>query len=400
MKKRLHSGSLFGLNRAALHRADSNIFIRIFLTHPVDKERLNKALLLSLSDCPYMKYSVTEDEGISLALEENDAPFPLLNEEPVIINSEENNGHSAAVCCHDDLIGIYVTHALTDGCGIFWFARTLLDHYFGEEEGIYKGAGAPDYDRDPILSLQGISEDYEKPVFPEGPFLTMPEGNPPGLKNTFLFMASYRDFKSLCKRYNASAQNVMTFLGLKALIAVYPDDERTVSARIPVNARNLFGIPNSFQNSSLANMRVCISGKELKDTEDDILLKKIVEQCALQNTMDFVAGQLQDWFSVLTAKDEEERMKMIIPLAGQDSIMISHIGRGLAGDSYASRIKTVMAGALLFPLMIYSLIVGDRILFFCHDAGNSGEYKKEFRRVLERRGIDIEEFDPETGKTI
>ncbi|MCR4590312.1 MAG: hypothetical protein K5668_05785 [Lachnospiraceae bacterium] len=394
MIKRQLSGSLFGLDRAALHRTDSNPFIRVILDRPVDKERMEHALFLALSYCPYIKYSVKEDEGIFLSLEENERPLPLLEEEPVIINSEENNGHSAAVCCRGDMIGVYVAHALTDGCGVFWFVRTLLDRYFGEEEGIYRGASQTDYDSDPMMSLPPLSEDYKKPSLPGGPYLTIPMGKKDGFKGTFLFQAPYRDFKALCKKLNGSAQNVLTLLGIKALSKVFPDNEKTVSARIPINARNYFGIPNSFQNASLANMRVCIPGNELKDTEDEILLEKIAGQCTLQNTMDTVLSQYHDWHGVLFAADREERMKRIIPLAGQDSIMISHLGRGLVADSYEFQIKAAMAGALLFPLMMYSYVVGDRILFYGYDAGKQGEYKEAFRSVLERRGIGIEEFDP------
>ncbi len=455
MKKRLFSGSLLGLKRSVLHRADTNPFIRIFLEEPVDRERLKKALLLSLSDCPYMRYTVTEDEGIFLSLSENDSPLPLLREEPYEINTAENNGHSAAVCCKDNFIGVYVTHSLTDGAGIFTFTRTLLDRYFGEKEGIFKGAGEADYDRDPLETQRSVSEKYKGAFDPGKNILTLPDKETRGISDTSLFRASYTAFKTLCKDLDASVQTVLTLLCLKALSILYPDDDRTVSARIPVNARKLFNIPNSFQNASLANMRVFIGSKELKSADDSELLRLIGEQCMAQNTQDEVSFQYNEWRKVLFAGSREERMKRIVPLAGQDTIMISHLGKGLAGDTYAGRIKAPMAAALLFPLMVYSMVVGDRIFFFIHEAGSLSENQftqsarphfagesdtnlghvaryapqirsvppqtgdahlgqsvfgqspggnREFgstlKTVLERRGIDIAEFDPATGKAV
>ncbi len=93
-------------------------------------------------------------------------------------------------------------------------------------------------------------------------------------------------------------------------------------------------------------------------------------------------------------------MQRIVPLLGKDAFLVSSLGRGLVGDAYAEHITGVSAGAMMFPLMIYGMEIGDRMFFSVYDAAGNDDYKNALKKVLERRGIDIEELDPATGKTI
>lgn len=400
MKKRLYSGSLLGLNRSTLHMMKANPFIRLFFDEPLDEKRLEEALTKALSDCPYMKLCVKEDEGIFLAAEETDAPFTILKEEPEELNVPENNGHSAAVCCKGNMLGVYVSHALTDGAGIFLFVRSLLDRYFGEEDGVYRGAGKPDYDKDPLETEHPVSDGFQGMQLPDGPFFTIASKKDLAFKDMFVFKTGVAEFRALCKEWNGSVQNTLTVLGMKALSLAYPDNRDYVVARLPVNARKQFGLMNTFQNASLANMRVCASAKELLEDEETDLMQKFSEQIAAQKSFDEIALQYNRWRGVLFAKDREERMQRIVPLLGKDAFLVSSLGRGLVGENYAEHITGVSAGAMMFPLMIYGMEIGDRMFFSAYDAAGNDDYKNALKKVLERRGIDIEELDPATGKTI
>lgn len=398
MKQRLYSGSLLGMSQDTRHLAATNPFTRFFLDEPVDGERLSAALEKALSDCPYMRCSVVPEEGIFLAAEENSAPLPLQTKEPTVLNTPENNGHSCAVYYHDNMIGVMVTHALTDGCGFYYFARTLLDHYFGVEEGVYKGASAPDYAKDLLETELPVSPDYKPVSMPEGPFFTIQSPKAPDFSDTFLLQSTYAEFRALCKKLNGSAQNVLTALCIQALSECYPENKAKITARLPINARILMEIPNTFQNASLANMRVVFSADETSDPE--AMAAEIASQCREQNTKDAIAYQCNQWRSVLMAEDHEERMKRIVPLLGQDAVLISNLGRGVVSDSYAEHITAMLPGAMLFPLMVYGVTFGQRMGFSGYDAAGNGRYKKALKNVLERMGLKVEECDPATGKAI
>ncbi len=398
MSFRLYAGSLMGLDRDKMHFFPANPFVRIFLDERVDRDRLSRALSEALKDCPYMNYSVTEDEGIFLAAKENDAPLPLLEMEPDIINSPENNGHSCTVSSKDNRISVGVTHALTDGCGFFFFVRTLLDRYFGEDKGIFRGSSEPDYAKDLLENDLPVSPGYVPGSLPEGSYFMVDKPVPPDFSNMFLLQTSYGDFRTLCKKLNASVQNVLTALCILAVSGSYLKSGMNVTARLPINARSVMGIPNTFQNASLANMRVAFTSESIGDVAD--MVREIASQCVSQNTEDAVAFQCNQWRKVLMAKDRDERLKQIIPLMGRDALLISNLGKGLISDSYAEHIIALCPGAMMFPLMVYGIPFGDRMGFSGYDGTGKGEYKKALGSVLERMGLSIEERDTATGKAV
>ena len=399
MNKRLLSGSLLGMSRSTMHSVEANPFLRIYLDAEVDSDRLSGALSQALSECPYMKCTLKAAEGIFLELADNDRPMPLLKGQPEVINCEENNGHSAGVYYKDNIIGVMVSHALTDGVGFFRFARTLLDYYFGEDEGIYRGYGSKDYDTDPMELELKVSDDYMPISLSADKFFTISPAESLSFDDTFILRMEYCDFKALCKSLNSSTQNVLTLLGMKALSEAYPDNEAAVVSRLPVNARNMFGIPDTFQNASLANMRICFRADELSDGKDEELLNGIKDQTSIQNNMDSISYQYIEWRKVLFAKDHGERMRLIVDLMGQDALLISNLGRGLIGEGYSSHVTAVHAGAMMFPLMVYGIVVGEKMFLTGYDAGDR-DYKKALISILNRRDIAVEELDPATGKTV
>ena len=85
-------------------------------------------------------------------------------------------------------------------------------------------------------------------------------------------------------------------------------------------------------------------------------------------------------------------MKLIGALMGQDAILVSYLGRELAGASYAEHIKGVYAGAAIFPLMVYGSTVGNGLYISGYDACGEKRYKKELVKVLERYITDVQEI--------
>ncbi len=400
MSKRLLSGSLLGMDRSKLHSVEANPFVRIFLDEKVDSGRLSAALSRACEACPYMNLTVEADEGIFLQLTENEQPLRLLTEEPDEINCSKNNGHSAAVYCRDNIIGVMVSHALTDGMGFFLFVRTLMDLYYGENEGIYSGYGKPGYDTDPMELELSVPDDFQPVTMPEGEFFTIPPAKELRFDDAYMLRIPYAEYKALCTELDSSAQNVLTMIGMRSLADEFKDTMANIVSRLPINARKMLGIPDSFQNASLANMRICFPADRLRDGDDATLLHDIKEQTVLQNTASAVSYQYIQWRKVLYAKDRDERMGLIIPMMGQDALLISNLGRGLIGEGYCKHVTGVLAGSMVFPLMLYGIVSGENMFLTGYDAGEKNEYKKALITELKRRNITVEELDPATGKTI
>nr|MCR5409377.1 hypothetical protein [Lachnospiraceae bacterium] len=263
----LYSGSLIGMSEKKRHLVEANPHIRVKLDGPVDPERLEKALEETVSDCPFLSYNVVPDEGLFLKLEENPLPLVLLDHASQYINTQENNSHSALVYYKGDSITVAVTHALTDGCGLFWAARTLLDHYHGMEQGAYHFSDEPCYDRELMASELPVSEEYREPSMPGGSYLSFQMSGDIDECESFSIKIPYAGFKDLCGQWNASGQTTLTILSLKALMSAFPRVYDHVSVRMPVNARSLFDVPYTFQNASIANMRIVFDPDEIPGDE-------------------------------------------------------------------------------------------------------------------------------------
>ncbi len=400
MNKRLYSGSLLGMGRDSRHNACMNPFVRVFLDERVDEERLEEALTEALSYCGYMSCTVEEDEGIFLKLRDNEAKLPIQKSIPLRIDSPENNGHSCAVCAHDNMISVMVSHALTDGCGFFFFVKTLLALYFGSADEVYRGASQPDHDIDILEGDLSVADGYEPVLLPEGDHFTIADPVPADWSRGFCLQTSQTGYKALCKKADSSSQNVLSALSVMALAEAYPDNDKNITVRIPVNARGLYDIPDSFQNSSLANMRVSFTASEYKEADLVWLAGETAKRCMGQNTRDAVAYQYGLWKDVLLAESREERFKRIVPLLGKDVLLVSNLGRGIVPCAAEEHVTSIFVGAMMFPLMVYGVPAGDRMGFSGTDLSKDGKYKNALKTVLERMGLSIEEIDPATGKAI
>jgi hypothetical protein len=389
--QRLYSGSLIGLSEKNRHLVEANPHIRLKLAHPVDEERLKKALEQTVRDCPFLSYNVVPDEGLFLKLEENPLPLVLLDHASKEINTRENHSHSALVYYEGDTITVALTHALTDGNGIFWFARNLLDHYFGMEQGTFRFSEESDYDRELMALELPVSEGYRAPTMPEGRYLCFRLSEDKEEYDEFALKIPYGVFKELCKEWNASNQSALVILSLKALVSAFPDGYDHVCVRMPVNARKLFDAPHTFQNASIANIRIVFDPDELRGDEA-YLVKKTADGISAQSGRDPVAWQFNEWRKVLHTADSGERMGRIAKFIGQDAILVSYLGRELVGTSYAEHVKGLYMGATIFPLMVYGTVIGDDLYLCGFDACGGKKFRRELINVMKRYAFEVQEI--------
>jgi hypothetical protein len=226
---------------------------------------------------------------------------------------------------------------------------------------------------------------------PEGHYLSFQISEDRDERDEFILKIPYAGFKELCGRWNASGQTTLTILSLKALISTFPGGYDHVSVRMPVNARNLFDAPYTFQNASIANMRIIFDPDELNGDEAAIA-KKTADGILEQSGRDPVAWQFNEWRRILYAADTGERMRIIGNLMGKDAILVSYLGRELVGASYAEHVKGVYAGAAMLPLMVYGSTVGDGLYISGFDACGGRKYKKELIKALERYVKEVQEI--------
>ena len=108
------------------------ITLKLRLHVRIDKENLNKALVMALKRFPnFRKTLILDAEGFP-CLVENPRPLKLFlyDDEPANLGSPETNGYLFRVMLLEDKLCISVFHGISDGKGLLMFARTLLYYYF------------------------------------------------------------------------------------------------------------------------------------------------------------------------------------------------------------------------------------------------------------------------------
>ncbi len=397
---RLYSGSVFGLDRKNMYRPETNLLVTVFLDEKADPARMRNALDRALLDCPYITRSLEEDEGLFLRIVENTLPLPLTERIPSLINSPENNGHAAAVSCTGNRVTVALSHALTDGRGTFWFLSSLLDHYYGNPSGRNQGAGEPDFEADPLETELPVSHHVSAAEEGNGKCLTFPMAAEPDLKGRFLYRTTSEAFSRLCRERRGTMQQVLDLLGLSAAHRAWPDRAEWVCARNPADARKMLGIPHAYRNASLANMRIRLSAGSAEPGNEESAMQEIRRQFSDQYREDTIFSQLNDWRRVIMTENREERLAMIASLVSEDTAVISSLGRLKVSENCAVHIRGLILTAMIFPVMLYSMVIGDSMMFMGYDGTGEGKYASTVKKELERNGLPTEDMDPDTGKIL
>lgn len=390
MNIRTYSGSVFGLNKNSLFRADECICMRLNLKEKPEHNRLQAAIDQALENCPYMKFNVVREEGSKRVWKytDNDLPLPLHRELPEYINGTENNNHPALITVDDNGFSLYVVHVLTDLYGIMLFVRSVLGFYFDCEDAVYKGKDEPDYIYDPL--------EKEYPVEKEPDHIGNGEASStfePNITDSTCRYSVIRvngeDIDRFCADNNASKQGVFSFLAAMTVIALYPGIKDDLIIRVPVNARNLLGTPNAFQNASHANVRLRIKAEELKSPDKKIILPVIMDQINEQTEKNAVFSQLNDTRRLIVEEDNEKRRDIIKRLINNDWILVSYLGKIIVGSEPEKRAKEAIVYCPFFPLAIYvSKNEKDYSLTISNGTGNK-DFEDAFLNVLRDFGIRI-----------
>ena len=249
------------------------------LHEDVDAAILEKAWRLTLDDCPYFERSMETEEGklffvphtCNCHVEEIENPDeaappdgPSFGKDLMWIQAKGNR------------IRTGVSHALTDGFGKNLFTRLLLYHYFCLKDGKEYQKPFADPATGAVLA-DPDSDVVSDALFPKG---TAPEGLVPK-EGAFVLpeipeafgvhqiCVDDKKFREACaevlriadpEQYKALSKKIAPIGGLdvaavyllfgKVLQMVYPENEKRLSCRFPINGRALCNRPFMLRNAS------------------------------------------------------------------------------------------------------------------------------------------------------
>ncbi len=120
----------------ALYVSDKDISnvmcLRLRMRDAIDGEILKNAVKTTAIRYPYFCVKLKK-KGRDYFFEKNDRTVVVIDSERgVELNSEESNYHLLSVSWHEDRLVLYMSHALTDGTGLYRFLQTLLYYYISD----------------------------------------------------------------------------------------------------------------------------------------------------------------------------------------------------------------------------------------------------------------------------
>ncbi|MBQ6975453.1 MAG: hypothetical protein IJQ16_02750, partial [Selenomonadaceae bacterium] len=148
----------------------------------------------------------------------------------------------------------------------------------------------------------------------------------------------------------------------RAVQMAHPDNEKIISVRGPVNTRTPLRVPNTFQNASIPhiflNFEPIYLNSDLTVKDLGNIKTDFSDQCSYENLAAFT-NLTRKFF---TAKNSDERIKLILSYKKQTDIFANFIGRVLA-DDVAEHVELYRQKiSASYPLMMYAVQCGEKII--------------------------------------
>ena len=280
---------IFGSSLLDFSSANSTIAIQYQweLKEEVNSIVLQDALDNTLDQFPYFRKTLINNNGIAIYVEN---PYPVFirkSDQYENVGSFINNYHLIQVTYDENTINVYISHNLTDGFGMKLFNEALITNYVNlkydcdfplpknYQEGI-----------DPFLQHFEVSEDYEFKDYTKDSHFVFPEES---TKDTYNYLEfNYSKLKEVCKNLNISLTAFLALITLRAVQATYPDNSDIITARAPIDTREILNI-ETLKNASNPQVIFNLNPKEYDKDETAEVLKRFNKEINDQIDYDRIA---------------------------------------------------------------------------------------------------------------
>ena len=247
----LHLYGAFGLEQ------DYNVRLCVRMKDRIDGELLENATSKTQARFPYLSLRLCQNES-EYYFEKNDAPIAVYNtSDRISLMSDESNRHLWAVCYHDDMIYLDISHMIMDGTGMYMVLSTLLYYYCNERYGLKDHTGIrtledeidPAETVDPMDLLPEI--DMSKVPAPslQKAFDLIDEGKlTPCKTKLWEIKIPEADFVKYSTENDASPGIMVSILLARAIDSLFPERESQLVSSYVINGRPMLKCPKSHHN--------------------------------------------------------------------------------------------------------------------------------------------------------
>lgn len=387
----------------------------IQLNENVNGEILQKAIDEAVKVHPWINF-VLDIDGADIRYKEADTPFRAVEMYgPANIGGAFAGGRMFSISYIENKIWISYFHGLTDGVGRNRFYDTLMYYYFtfknGKEydstgiwlndgtvrEGMFEDLGDHQYEVTPGFVPKPAPRDEDIFYMPETLAVDKSKDDEfiyegAGMTRYHLKIKS-TEFMAFCKENGHSPASAFQAIMARVLQEMYPDNEKQITAALPVNCRTAVGLENTHRNGwtfafqSVLPEQLKLNEKEL-GAQLRADLKELISPDQLKSTLNAYNAITQE---AEKYSDFRERLSFY---AKNYSIFIgtyvfSYIGR-LADHGYLNEIEDLCwTSAIRRIPMITMVEVGDEFSITFLQNFETSKYADAVAAAMDKRGIPV-----------
>ena len=378
--------SCFAVDEDKIKKISHSPANEITLYEKVDPAKLQTAVNKAVEICPYAAFEISKKDGVIYFRKNN---LPLLVGAFEEFGTEKNNNHYVIVSYEDNKIIFNISHILTDGFGINAFIQAVLNFYFDKAETLYSGADKFDFVADLMAQELPLPENYAPENYAVENHFSPPEINSAEEGKTFEYSVemSAQKFDDFCNKYKISAQAAVSILLARAIQIAHPKNKKIISVRGPVNTRIPLQVPNSFQNASVPHIFLNINPDWLKNDLSEEALSKINQDFNRQYSYENLAA-FTNWVRQgLITDNAAERQKIFVAYKKQTDIFANYMGKVISDDISANIKFFKQKMPASYPLMVYAITLGERIIFRITHPFENKIYVESFSKCLQQLGL-------------
>lgn len=303
----------------------NTIHFCIELIEEVDPDALQYAAAQAQIRYPYYSVKIIREKE-EYVLAENDLPF-VISESPVCLNSAESNYHLVAFSAKDRTISVDISHFICDGNGLAPLVKTLMYYYIEHRYGT-EGIDTSSIRlvSDPVLKGeyqypfpdQPIPQEEELALQPKAwdPFVFADSFFDPDGSYAYNLQVKQKDLMHYAKANDGSPLSFISVMMYKALMALFPEQEKDVVFMVPHEYRAALAAPLSHESLARVFYVVLRAKDQAKDIE--LLNTAVRGQVILGSDVseDFKAIngliQLGAYFQTLSLNEKKKTMIGII----------------------------------------------------------------------------------------
>lgn len=387
----------------------------IQLNENVNGEILQKAIDEAVKVHPWINF-VLDIDGADIRYKEADTPFRAVEMYgPANIGGAFAGGRMFSISYIENKIWISYFHGLTDGVGRNRFYDTLMYYYFtfknGKKydstgiwlndgtvrEGMFEDLGDHQYEVTPGFVPKPAPRDEDIFYMPETLAVDKSKDDEfiyegAGMTRYHLKIKS-AEFMAFCKENGHSPASAFQAIMARVLQEMYPDNEKQITAALPVNCRTAIGLENTHRNGwtfafqSVLPEQLKLNEKEL-GAQLRADLKELISPDQLKSTLNAYNAITQE---AEKFSDFRERMAFY---ARNYSIFIgtyvfSYIGR-LADHGYLNEIEDLCwTSAIRRIPMITMVEVGDEFSITFLQNFETSKYADAVAAAMDKLGIPV-----------